>query len=132
MKRRALNDFNWERTFSNKNDNKKVCIFIKSVLNDLSNFVAHEAILYNDKNPLWFNSLIKSLLQVKNKVFKNKRKNFLQTYSSLKFLHERLNSLITKSKNNYYECMANKLNNLQINPKPYWSLLKCFSNKKYP
>ena len=35
--RRTLNDFNWERAFSNTNVNEKVCIFNKSVLNALSN-----------------------------------------------------------------------------------------------
>ena len=42
----------------------------------------------------------------------------------------RLNWLITKSKFYYYERMANKLNNLQRNTKPYWSLLKCLLNNK--
>ena len=38
LSRRALNDFNWERTFSNTNVNEKVCIFNKSILSLLSNF----------------------------------------------------------------------------------------------
>ena len=46
--RRALNDFNWERTFSNTNVNEKVCIFNKSVLNVLSNFIP--TILCDDKD----------------------------------------------------------------------------------
>ena len=37
--RRALNDFIWERAFSNTNVKEKVCIFNKSVLNVLSNFI---------------------------------------------------------------------------------------------
>ena len=49
--RRAVNDFNWERAFSNTNVNLKVCIFNKSVLNVLSNFIPHETILCNDKDP---------------------------------------------------------------------------------
>ena len=133
--RRALNDFNWERAFSNKNVSENVCIFNKSVLNVLSNFIPHEIILRDDKDPPWFNSRIKSLLQDKNKFFKSYRKNKtnLQLLNKLNFLQERLNGLITISKNNYYERMANKLNNLQRNSKAYWSLLKCFlNNKKIP
>ena len=64
--RRALNDSNWERAFSNTNVNEKVCIFNKSVLNVLSNFIPHETIFCDDKDPPWFNSQIKSLLQAKN------------------------------------------------------------------
>ena len=47
--RRALNDFNWERTFSNTNVNEEVCIFNKSALNVLSNFIP--TILCNNKDP---------------------------------------------------------------------------------
>ena len=133
--RRPLNEFNWERAFSNTHVNEKVCIFNKSVLNVLSNFIPHETILCDDKNSPWFNSRTKSLLQDKNKIFKNYRKNKtnLQLLNKLNFLQERLNGLITISKNNYYERMANNLNNLQRNSKVYWSLLKCFlRNKKVP
>ena len=128
--RRTLNDFNWERAFSNTNVNEKVCISNKSILNVLSNFIPHETILCDDKDPPWFNSRIKSLLQDKNKIFKNyrKKKTNLQLLNKLNFLPERLNDLITISKNNYYERMANKLNNLQRNSKAYWSLLKWFLN----
>ena len=47
--RRALNDFNWERTFSNTNVNEEVCIFNKSALNVLSNFI--QTILCDNKDP---------------------------------------------------------------------------------
>ena len=62
------------------------------------------------------------------KFFKNygKSKSNIQLLNKLNFLQERLNGLITKSRNNYYERMTNKLNKLQGNSKPYWSLLKCF------
>ena len=65
LTRRALNDFNWEKVFSNTNINKKVCIFSKCVLDVLSNFIPHKTILWDDKDLLWFNSPIKSLLQTK-------------------------------------------------------------------
>ena len=112
--------------FSNTNVNEKVCIFNKSVLNVLSNFIPHKTTLCDDKDPPWFNYRIKSLLQDKNKIFKNyrKKKTNLQLLNKLNFLPERLNDLITISKNNYYERMANKLNNLQRNSKAYSSLLK--------
>ena len=117
--RRASDDINWERAISNTNINEKVCIFTKSVLNVLNNFIPHETTLCDDKDPPWFNSRIKSLLQAKDNVFKNYRRNKtnIQLLNKLNFLKERLNCLITKSKNNYYKSMANKLNNLQRNSK---------------
>ena len=66
----------------------------------------------------------------KNKVFKSYRKSKtnIQLLNKLNILQERLNGFTTKSKNNHYEHMANKLKNLQINSKRYWSFLKCFLN----
>ena len=49
--RNTFNDFNWESAFSNTNVNKKVCIFNKSALNVLSNFIPDKAILCDDKDP---------------------------------------------------------------------------------
>ena len=101
-----------------------VCVFNKSVLNVLSNFIPHETILCNDKDPLWFNSQVESLLHARNKVFKNHRKeksNF-QLLNKLYFFQERLNGLIKiskKSKFNCYERMPNKLYNPYRNSKPY-------------
>ena len=132
---KALNDFNWETAFSKTNVSEKVSIFNKSVINVLKNFIQHETILYDDKDPPWFSPRIKSLLQARNKVFKSYRNNKsnIQLLNKLNFLQELLNGWLTESKFIYYERMANKLNNLQRNSKPYWSLLKCFlNNKKIP
>ena len=68
--RKELNDFNWERAFSNTNVNKKISILSKSVLNALSNFIPRETIICNEKDTPWFNSWIKFLLQAKSKIFK--------------------------------------------------------------
>ena len=55
-----------------------------------------------------------------------KNKTNIQLLNKLNFLQEYLKGLIIKLKNNYYKSMTNKLNNLQRNFKPYWSILKCF------
>ena len=123
--------FNWERALSNTNANEKMYIFS----NVLSNFIPHENKLCDDEDPPWFNSRIKFHLQAKNKVFKNYRKSKtnIQLLNKLNLFQERLHDLINKSRNNYYERMANKLNNHQRNSKAYWSLLKYFlNNKKIP
>ena len=110
-----------------------MCIFNKSVLSALSNFIPHATILCDDKDHPWFKSRIKYFLQAKNNIFKNHKKNKinLQLLNKLNFLQRRLNGLITISKKNYYyERITNKLNNLQRNCKRYWSLLKGFLNNK--
>ena len=66
LTRKALNDFNWERAFTNTNVTDKICTFNKLFLNVLSNFIPHVSILRDDKDPPWFNSRIQSLLQARN------------------------------------------------------------------
>ena len=55
----------FERAFSNTNVNEKVDIFNRTILNILSNFIPHETIVCNYKDPPWFNNRIKTLIQEK-------------------------------------------------------------------
>ena len=43
--------FDWDRTFVNTNVNEKVFILNKTVLNMLSNFIPHETLTVDDKDP---------------------------------------------------------------------------------
>ena len=56
--RRSINEFDWDRAFANKHVDEKVLIFNKTVLNILSNFIPHEVIVCDDKDPPWFNGKI--------------------------------------------------------------------------
>ena len=76
---------------------------------------------------------MKSLLQEKNKIYKNFHKdcNNIHLLRKLEHLQNRLKNSIDSSKHNYYLRIANKLNSIQKSSKAYWSLLKSFlSNKK--
>ena len=89
----------------------------------------------DDKDPPWFNTKIKSLLQEKKKIYKNFRKdcNNTQLLRKLEHLQNHLNNSVDSSKHNYYLRMANKLNSIQKSSKEYWCLLKSFiNNKKMP
>ena len=98
--RRAISNFNWEKAFYSTNVTKKVSIFNETILNVLSNYVPHETLTCDDKNPQWFNSWIKSLLQDKNKLYKDFRRSNtnVQLLNKLNHLQEQLNFLINRSK----------------------------------
>ena len=133
--KRAISNFNWEKAFSNTNINEKVSLFNKTILNILNNYIPHETIICDDKDPPWFNSRIKSLIENKNKIRKSYQrfKSNSQLLSKLNLLQEQLYLLINKSKQNYYSRVASKLTNVQRNSKTYWSLLNRFlNNKKIP
>ena len=106
-----------------------------TILNILNNYILHETTICDDKDPPWFNSRIKSLIEIKNKIHKNyqRYKSSSQLLSKLNLLQEQLHLLINRSKQNYYSGMASKLTNVQRNSKTYWSLLNRFlNNKKIP
>ena len=107
---RAISNFNWEKAFYNTNVTKKVSIFNEAILNVLSNYIPHETLTCDDKDPPWFNSRIKSLLQDKNKLYQDFRRSNTnaQLLNKLNHLQERLNFLINRSKQNYYARMTKK------------------------
>ena len=104
-------------------------------MNILSNFIPHELIVCDEKDPPWFNTQIKPLIHEKIKTCKVFRKNIEnnQQTEKLKSQQNRLKWIIDDSKHNYYSRLANKLLNVQRNSKPYQSILKSFlNNKKVP
>ena len=90
--------------------------------------------LLNDKEPLWFNKKIKTLIQEKNAALKNYCNNSsnIDLKCRLKYLQACLDASIEAAKEKYYNTV-NKLINTQKKYKVYWSLLKLFlNNKKIP
>ena len=98
--RRAVDRFNWQKAFLNKNVAEKVNIFNETILNILRNSIRHETVLCDDRNPPWFNNKIKSLIHEKNITFKglrsDRRNNCLRM--QLNCLKDRLNDSIEASK----------------------------------
>ena len=117
----AVNGFNWTRAFSNTSVIEKVDIFNNTILNILSNFVRHEILTCNDKDPPWFNKNIKGIIQEKNNAFKVYRNNSsnIVLKTGLRSLQVRLNNSIKCAKEKVYNKLANKLNDNQKNAKAY-------------
>ena len=110
-------------------------IFNKSLLNILSNFIPHEVIVCDDKDPPWFNGKVKSLINEKLKTYNAHCKNIdnSQLDKNLSSLQQRLRDLIDDSKQKYFLRLTQKLNTIQKSTKAYWALLKFFlNNRKIP
>lgn len=63
IKMRILTNFNWEGAFSSTDINQKVENFSKTILNILNNFIPHETIVCDDKDPPWMTNEIKDLIR---------------------------------------------------------------------
>ena len=107
-------------------------IFNSTILNILSNFIPHESVVCDDKDPPWFNKKIRALIQEKYVAFKNYCNNSsnIALKCCLKYLQICLNASIEVAEEKYYHNTVNKLMNTQKNSRVYWSLLKSFLNNK--
>ena len=101
----------------------------------MKNFIPHETIVCDDKDPPWFNKRIKSLIQEGALLLETFRKNRnnVEIITCLNNFNDRLALLINTVKQNFYSKIVEKFQNTQRSSKAYWSLLKIFlNNKKYP
>ena len=133
--KRAINSFDWEEAFSNIDIDKMVSIFNQTIVNILCNFIPHETVLFDDRDPPWMNKEIKKLIHEKKSIFNcfRQNNNDKQLLDRLKDLQAQLNFLIEKSKGKYYSRLTSKLSDIGKSPKAYWSILKSFLiGKKIP
>ena len=58
--KRAINSFDLEKAFSYIDVDKMISIFYQTIINILCNFIPHETILFDDRDPPWMNKIILS------------------------------------------------------------------------
>ena len=107
----AINSYDLEKAFSNVDVDKMVSIFNQTIINIPCNFIPHETILFDDKDPPWMNKKIKKLIHEKKNIFNcfRRNNNDKQLLDRLKDLQAQLNFLIEKSKGKYYSQITSKL-----------------------
>ena len=99
-------------------------LFNRTIKNILHNFILHEIITCDDRNPPWINCSIKRLIQDKNDAYKrfkrsNNNSQYFENFQSLKNL---LGVSIETSKERYYSRLSKKLMEPSTSPKTNWSV----------
>ena len=69
--RRSIDEFSWERCFANTSVNNKLHMFNKTIKNIVSNYIPHETITCDDRDPPWINKDMKQLILDKNHASKS-------------------------------------------------------------
>ena len=59
--RSSIDEFSWKRCFANTSVNNKVHMFNKTIKSIMSNYIHHETIICNDRDPPWINKDTKQL-----------------------------------------------------------------------
>ena len=54
-----MNEFDWERDFFNLGINEMVSVCNAAIRNITANFIPHETIICDDRDPPWVNNIIK-------------------------------------------------------------------------
>ena len=89
-----------EKVFPNTRVIEKVWIFSHTISNALRNFVSQKSVIWDEKDPTWFNSKTKSLIQEKNSAYELYRNNITNFCfgNILNFLKDSLKNIIQMPK----------------------------------
>ena len=112
-------------------------LFTQTFQNIIYNYIPHETITCDDRNPPWTDEKIKKLVLRKNRplmrIAYSRDKNNTDLFNKFQSLQAYLKISIEESKQNYYSRLSNNLLDSKASPKSYWSILKTFlNNKKIP
>ena len=119
--------------FSNLDINEMVSVCNTFFKNIMANFIPHETIIYDDRDPPWINNIIKKIVYERKHLYNDYRKNNdTQVFEKLTLLQNKFHLAMEESKDTYYSNLSTKLVKQKSNPKTNWFLLKRFlNNKKY-
>ena len=79
--RKAIDKFPWVTRFKNIDFNEKVNLFNKTIKNIIRNYIIHETIICDGRDPTWINKDIKELIDEKNQAYMSYRQNKNKTFS---------------------------------------------------
>ena len=99
-------------------------------MNIFPNFIPNKYVTFNYKDSPWMTSYLKDKIRCKNSLYlkylKHSKRNC--DYIELQRSIEEVSEYISQSKEQFYDCLAKKLNNPKIIPKTYWAIMKGSSN----
>ena len=101
---KAIEMFNWEKLFQNKNIHDQLKLFNETIVNIVSNCIPDKFITCNDKDSPWLNDHIKRLVNLKNDIFKKNLKDGRSdsVYENLETITWDLIEAVSSPKNVYY------------------------------
>ena len=129
---RSMNNFPWPEYLNlNPDINWQVKTFIDTFLNIMSNFIPNEVKRFVPRDPPWINKQLKTLLNRKNRLFKNYKKHGYQVEDKLRLdtFRNECQEAVEKAKTLYLKNFGNKLNDPNTTQKSYWKIINRVMNK---
>ena len=104
--RKAVKMVDWHFMFMNKTVHEQVTAFNTILMNIFSNYIPNKYITIDDKDPPWMKKAIKDKIKAKKSLCKSKKIIELQN------LAIDISEMISTRKDEYYDHLSKKLNNL--------------------
>ena len=97
-------------------------LFNEILMNIFSNFIANKTKTFRESEPPWISDGIKNKIKLDHKLYhpylSHKRNH--EDFAKLVYLRNKVDSLIFKSKKEYYQNINRKLNDPLATTKTYW------------
>ena len=129
---RSINNFPWVQHLNlNPDINWQVKTFIEIILNIMSNFIPNEVKMFVPRNPPWINKQLKTLLNRKNRFFKNYKNHGYKMDDKIRLdtFRQECQEAVAKAKTDYLNNLGNKLNDPNTSQKSYWKIINRVMNK---
>ena len=128
----SMTNFPWLQHLNlNTDTNWQVKTFTEIFLNIMSNFIPNEIKRFVPRDPPWITKPIKTLLNKKNRLFKNYKKHGYkrEDRERLDTFRMECHKAVESAKLTYLKNLGNKVNDPSTSQKSYWKIINRVMNK---
>ena len=130
--KRSMTSFPWLQHLNiNTDPNWQVKTFTDIFLNIMSNCIPNETKRFIPRDPPWITKSLKTMLNRKNRLFKNYKKHRYKEEDKVRLDSFRIecHKAVETAKSSYLKNMGNKPNEPGISQKSYWKIINSVMNK---
>ena len=130
--KRSVTNFPWHKQLNlNMDTNWQVKTFTEIFLNIMSNYIPNETKRFVPRDPPWITKPIKTMLNRKNRLFKNYKKHHYNDDDKvgLDAFRTECHEAVETAKLTYLNNIGNKVNDPSTSQKVYWKIINRVMNK---
>ena len=130
--KRSMINFPWlEQLNLNTDTNWQVKTFTEIFLNIMSNYIPNEIKKFIPHDPPWITKPIKTMLNRKNRLFKNYKKHRYKDEDKVRLdaFRTECQNVVETAKLTYLKNLGNKVNDPSTSQKAYWMIINRVMNK---
>ena len=126
-----MTSFPWRLHLKMNSNTNRQTTFTETLLNIMANFVPNEMKTFVPRDPPWINKELKTLLNKKNRLFRNyKRKGYTaEDKVRLEVFRNECQKAVENAKQSYFTKMGDQLSNPETSQKTYWKIIHKVVNK---